>query len=249
MKIVIIIPAYNEALNLSELLPEVKNLTNEYDVVIINDASKDNTAYQVKKSGFNVINLPVNLGIGGAMQTGYLYAYYNLYDIAVQLDGDGQHDPEHIGKLLEPIFQGEADMVVGSRFIKSDGFQSSFIRRMGIKFFRLLIYVLTGKVFTDPTSGFRACNKAIISHFASYYPSDYPEPETLVSINRLGFTVVEVPVIMRKRVEGQSSINAYKALYYMVKVTLAILIDIMKKDRKETYTHDGTKASDFSDDC
>ena len=195
MRVLIIIPAFNEAQNISKLLNNISSLETNYDVLVINDASQDNTSFIAKDLGFTVADLPINLGIGGAMQTGYLYAYYNSYDIAVQVDGDGQHDPQYIEKLISPIINKKADMVIGSRFIDRAGFQSSFVRRLGIVFFQKLIYILTGKKFTDPTSGFRACNKAIIAHFARYYPFDYPEPETLVAMNRQGFKLVEVPVI------------------------------------------------------
>ena len=247
MKTLVIIPAYNESKNIERLLTTIRTLGKEFDVVVINDASIDNTSYLAKKTGFQVIDLPANLGIGGAMQTGYLYAYYNLYDIAVQLDGDGQHDPREIDKIIAPLIAGEADMVIGSRFIENHGFQSTFMRRFGIRFFKGLIRFLTGQKFTDPTSGFRACNKAIIAHFAMYYPFDYPEPETLVTMSRKGYKLIEIPVVMYERESGHSSIQSLKQVYYMVKVTLAILIEMLKNYKLVRYTYDGDKAAAFSD--
>lgn len=248
MKVLLIIPAYNEAANLPALIGQVRALAQtDYDILIINDGSHDNTASTARELGAILVDLPVNLGIGGAVQTGYIYAYYNMYDVAVQMDGDGQHDPRYLEALIQPIADGAADMVIGSRFIKKDGFQSTFLRRMGIKFFTLLIAMLTGKKFTDPTSGFRACSQAVISHFAGYYPSDYPEPESLVTMVMHGYRLVEVPVIMRERAAGRSSIHLVKGIYYMIKVTLAILVEMIKNHDKERYTYDGTKVSSISD--
>lgn len=216
-------------------------------MVVINDASDDNTSSIVKAAGFSVIDLSSNLGIGGAMQTGYLYAYNHDYDIAVQLDGDGQHDPIYIERLVAPIIQDEADMVIGSRFIEYDGFQSTRLRRMGIEFFKSIISLLTGEKFTDPTSGFRACNKVIIEHFAHYYPFDYPEPETLVMMLRAGYRLLEIPVIMRERAGGHSSIQSLKSLYYMIKVTMAIMIEMIKSHDVKEYENDRNETTVFSD--
>lgn len=246
MKILIIIPAYNEERNIEPLLNNLLSLKEKYDILVVNDASKDATSEIANRRGIKVADLPVNLGIGGAMQTGYLYSYYNNYDIAVQLDGDGQHDPQFLESIIAPIISGKADMVVGSRFIEKDGFQSTKFRRFGIIFFRKLIFLLTRQIFTDPTSGFRACNRFIIAHFALSYPYDYPEPETLVSICRRGFKLMEVPVVMRDRFSGQSSIRTFGTIYYMVKVTLAILMEVMRKNGRENYSIYGTQASSMS---
>lgn len=215
--------------------------------MVINDASDDNTSSIVKAAGFPSINLSANLGIGGAMQTGYLYAYNHDYEIAVQLDGDGQHDPIYIDKIIAPIINNEADMVIGSRFIEYDGFQSTRLRRLGIGFFRKFISLLTGAKFTDPTSGFRACNKLIIAHFARYYPFDYPEPETLVMMRRNGYRLVEIPVMMHERAGGRSSIQSLKTLYYMIKVTMAIMIEMIKSPDIEEDIHDRNKTTVVSD--
>ena len=171
----------------------------------------------------------MNLGIGGAVQTGYLYAARNGYDIAVQVDGDGQHDPKFLSKMAEFIEAEHADMVIGSRFINKEGFQSSGARRVGIKYFTMLIKLLTGAKITDPTSGLRMVNREIIEFFAEEYPKDYPEPESVVAILRRKKKVLELPVIMRERSGGVSSISMKKSVYYMIKVSLAILIERIRK--------------------
>ena len=171
----------------------------------------------------------MNLGIGGAVQTGYLYAARNGYDIAVQVDGDGQHDPKFLSKMAEFIEAEHADMVIGSRFINREGFQSSGARRVGIKYFTMLIKLLTGAKITDPTSGLRMVNREIIEFFAEEYPKDYPEPESVVAILRRKKKVLELPVIMRERSGGVSSISMKKSVYYMIKVSLAILIERIRK--------------------
>jgi len=229
MKILVIIPAHNESKNIVDLLKKFDKVTLSIDIVVIDDASQDNTSTIAQNMGAKIIRLPFNLGIGGTMQTGYLYAYYNDYDITVQVDGDGQHNPGDIETLVNPIINNEADMVIGSRFIEFKGFQSSYIRQLGIKYFENLIYLITGNRYTDPTSGFRACNRKVFANFVKYYPCDYPEPESLVTISRKKLKVIEVPTVMNERKEGQSSIRSFKILYYMFKVTLAILIDIFKK--------------------
>lgn len=230
MKTLAIIPAYNEEGNLGPLLEKMNHY--EIDVLVINDCSTDDTLNVCKSYGVRHIDLPNNLGIGGAVQAGYQYAQKYNYDIAIQIDGDGQHNPEFISTLIAPILNNEADMVIGSRYITKEGFQSSFFRRMGIKHFSTLIKILFRKSITDPTSGFRACSKSVIHLFAKRYPSDYPEPETIVTLLRRRLKVTEVPVIMNSRANGISSINKLKAVYYMLKVSLAILIDFFR-DHKE----------------
>lgn len=231
MRILLIIPAFNESKNIAKLLDEIISLKLGIDALVINDASRDNTSELAKLHGAIVIDLPVNLGIGGAVQTGYLYALKNNYDVAIQVDGDGQHNPEFIPQLLESIKRGEADMVIGSRFIDYSGFQSSKARRMGIGFLQKLIYFVAGAKITDPTSGFRACNKKIISIFSRYYPYDYPEPESIVYVLRHKCIVKEIPVIMRERIGGESSIRPIHAFYYMLKISIAIVFDKIKKNQ------------------
>jgi glycosyltransferase involved in cell wall biosynthesis len=234
-KKLIIIPAYNESTNLIHVVDDIKKNAPDFDYVIINDRSTDNTEQICKEHGFNYVSLPINLGIGGAMQTGYKYAQKYGYEIAVQFDGDGQHDAAYIYNLLDALDEKGADMVIGSRFINKEGFQSSFSRRVGIRFFEKLIKSVTGKQIKDATSGFRMVNGRVIDLFCNYYPQDYPEPESIVSVFRNGFKVEEVPVLMRERMGGTSSIVSFKVVYYMIKVTLAILIDKLKEKRKENF--------------
>jgi len=232
VKILIIVPAFNEGANIERTLREILAQPVPVKVLVINDGSVDGTAEIAERVGAKVVNLPFNLGIGGAVQAGYRYAFENDFDVAVQVDGDGQHDPVYLAQLIAPVLQGEAQMCVGSRFLEhKEGFQSSYVRRVGIGFFHFLIRVLTGLKVTDPTSGFRACGRKLIEFFAHYYPLDFPEPEAIVVVRRMGAKVVEVPVKMRARKAGKSSIGKLKSVYYMVKVTLAILLHMIK-DRK-----------------
>ena len=229
MKKLIIIPAYNEQESIKKTVEDIIKNAPEFDYIVINDCSTDRTKEICETEKFNVVHLPVNLGIGGAVQTGYLYAARNGYDIAVQVDGDGQHDPKFLSKMAEFIEAEHADMVIGSRFINKEGFQSSGARRVGIKYFTMLIKLLTGAKITDPTSGLRMVNREIIEFFAEEYPKDYPEPESVVAILRRKKKVLELPVIMRERSGGVSSISMKKSMYYMIKVSLAILIERIRK--------------------
>lgn len=225
MKKLIIIPAYNESANIEKTIEAICKDAPQFDYVIINDCSTDITREICEKNHFNLVNLPINLGIGGAVQTGYRYGWKNGYDIAVQVDGDGQHDPKFLQKMADFLEINNLDMVIGSRFIEKEGFQSSGTRRLGIKYFTILIRLLTGTIITDPTSGLRMVNKDIMKLFAYDYPKDYPEPESVVAILRRKKRVKEIPVIMKERQGGTSSISPKKSVYYMIKVTLAILIE------------------------
>lgn len=229
MKKLIIIPAFNEEENIEKTVTSIEKDAKEFDYVIINDCSTDRTKQICEQKGYNIVNLPINLGIGGAVQTGYKYAYINGYDVAVQVDGDGQHDPEFLNEMAKYIEKNKVDMVIGSRFIEKKGFQSSVARRMGIKFFSTLIKVLTGAVITDPTSGLRMVGRNVMEIFAKDYPRDYPEPESVVAVLRKNLVVKEIPVIMHERGGGVSSISPKKSIYYMIKVTLAILIERIRK--------------------
>lgn len=232
MKILIIIPAYNEERALPLLLREIQSLYPQYDTVVINDGSRDRTREAAEKEGFTVVSLPFNLGIGGAMQTGFKIAVRENYDVAVQMDGDAQHDPRFLPQILGPVLSGELDLCIGSRFLSGrSAFQSTFSRRLGIRFFARLLGWMTGLYLTDPTSGFRAVGKNLIRRFAEYYPVDFPEPEAIQMAKRFGAKMGEVPVQMRKRLGGTSSIRYFATLYYMVKVTLAILIDALKRKK------------------
>ena len=184
MKKLVIIPAYNEKDSIVNTVKDIKDNAQGFDYIVVNDCSTDNTYDVCVENGLKVINLPLNLGIGGAVQTGYLYAFQNGYDIAVQFDGDGQHDAAYLNEMADYLVKNECDMVIGSRFIEKEGFQSSFIRRVGIKYFTFLIHLLTGKTITDPTSGMRMCNRRTIEMFAKEYPIDYPEPESTVRLIR-----------------------------------------------------------------
>ncbi len=223
-KVLLIIPAYNEAENIEKVINNIVQNYPQYDYVIVNDGSRDDTEEICLKNHYQVLNLPLNLGIGGAVQTGYRYALKNHYDIAIQIDGDGQHDIAYVEKLIEPIISGRADITIGSRFIEREGFQSSVTRRMGISLLSGLIHVLCLKKVRDVTSGFRAVNEKFIKVYAENYPSDYPEPEAIVAAIMHRGRIEEVPVIMKERMAGNSSINLKRSVYYMVKVTLAILV-------------------------
>lgn len=229
MKKLIIIPAYNESECIERTIQDIEKHAQGFDYLIVNDCSTDNTREICERNCFNLLNLPINLGIGGAVQTGYRYAWEHGYDMAVQFDGDGQHDASFLPQMSEAMVKEGADMLIGSRFIEKEGFQSSFIRRVGITYFTGLIKALTGKTITDPTSGLRMINRSVIEIFAKDYPKDYPEPESVVAVLRNKKRVKEIPVVMRERQGGSSSIGSVKSVYYMVKVTLAILVESLRR--------------------
>lgn len=224
MKVLIIIPAYNEAENIEKLIDSIKELCPFADYLVVNDCSKDDTGEILHRVNANYMCNPVNLGIGGTVQGGYVYALKNGYDIAIQVDGDGQHDISYLKDMIEPIEKGEADIVIGSRFIEKQGFQSSTGRRFGINFLSSLIKLCTGIQIKDVTSGFRAVNRKFIKIYADDYPQDYPEPEAIVAGVMHGGVIKEIPVMMKERAGGTSSINLWKSIYYMIKVSLAIII-------------------------
>ena len=230
-KLAIVIPAYNESASISGLIREL-NATQidgfQLVPVVVNDCSKDNTAEIVRKENCVLIDLPVNLGIGGAVQSGFIYAYENNFDFAIQVDGDGQHPPREIVKLLNCLIAENANIVIGSRFISKEGFQSSGLRRMGINYLRYLILLLTGKKITDATSGFRLFDRKTLELVQNYYPDEYPEPESLIYFHRKKLKIVETQVEMLERQGGVSSIRAFKTIYYMVKVSLAIFYTFIR---------------------
>lgn len=234
MKVLIIIPAYNEEKSIEKVVENLINNYPQYDYLIVNDGSTDRTEEICREKNYNFVTLPVNLGIGGGVQTGYMYAVKNDYDIAIQTDGDGQHNPEYIEKLIEPIVKGEADMTIGSRFIEKEGFQTSFMRRMGINIIKGVIKMCCGVTIKDNTSGFRASSKELTKYFSENYAQDYPEPEAIVTSVLNGYTVKEVPVVMNEREEGVSSINAAKSIYYMIKVSLALMIHRLGYQKKRS---------------
>lgn len=221
-RVLIVIPAYNEEQNLEKLVAQIT--ARGWDYVVINDGSADGTAVLCRSRGINFVDLPANLGIGGAVQTGHLYALQHGYDVDVQVDGDGQHDISYVPHLLAAIEDG-ADVAVGSRFVEpSRGFKSTALRRVGIRWLNGCIRLACGASITDATSGFRASGRRALTLFARDYPTDYPEPESLVAAVKHGLDVREVPVRMRERQGGLSSITMTKSVYYMIKVTLAVLI-------------------------
>lgn len=232
MKTLIIIPAYNERENILNTINDIRENGGNVDYVVINDCSTDDTAEILQGSDANYINLPINLGIGGGVQTGYRFAEENGYDIAIQFDGDGQHDASYIQALIAPIERGEADMVVGSRFIEKQGFQSSAARRTGILVLSTLLRVLCGIKVKDVTSGMRATGRRMIHEFAKNYAQDYPEPEAILTAGLNGARIKEVPVKMRERAGGVSSISTMKSAYYMIKVSLALVLGRISYKRR-----------------
>jgi len=224
MKIMVVVPAYNEEKNIYKVVASVKKCHPEIDVVVVNDGSKDNTCFEAKRAGAFVIDLPQNLGIGGAVQTGYLYGKRNDYDVVIQIDGDGQHDPKDISRLVEVIENKEADMVIGSRFVEQTDYKSNSMRKLGINFFSRFVSFVCQQNFYDTTSGYRAANRKVIELFSTYYPKDYPEVETIVYAIKRGIKIKEISVDMNKRQGGKSSITPLKSVYYMIKVMSAILL-------------------------
>lgn len=241
MKVILIIPAYNEEANILKVYNTIKEYNekneNKLDYIVINDASTDSTLEILKENNINHIDLVQNLGIGGAVQTGYKYAYQNDYDIAIQFDGDGQHDINYVKKICEPIINKEVDMCIGTRYLdkSSSEFQSTFMRRFGKNIISVLIKLFCKKQITDPTSGFRAVNKEVIKIFAKNYPIEYPEPESTMELLINNYNIVEVPVSMNERQGGKSSINIWKSADYMIKVSLALIIDSLnfKKEKRK----------------
>lgn len=224
MRILVVIPCYNEEASIDYVISRLDKQECNIDYIIINDCSTDNTEYISRNGGYNYISLPINLGIGGCVQTGYKYALENGYDIVIQHDGDGQHDPRYFKTIIDPILSGQADIVIGSRFIDNEGFRSTGLRRLGISFLSMLIYLCSGIKIRDATSGYRAVNKDYIKYFALRYAQDYPEPESIMDAALNNAKIMEVPVIMEERKEGKSSINSFRSLYYMIKVSLAIIL-------------------------
>jgi len=230
-EILIIVPAFNEAEGIAGVIAHIRSALPDADVLVVNDGSSDDTGKLAEAAGALVVHLPANLGIGGAVQTGYRFAAERGYRYAAQIDGDGQHDPADFGRLLEQLKKSGADMAVGSRFLEKRGFQSTFVRKIGIDLLAALVSGLLGKKITDPTSGYRLCGRKAIELFACDYPTDYPEVEALVLLDNFGCTFVETPVVMKARQAGTSSISAFKSVYYMVKVILAVLIAKSRKKK------------------
>lgn len=228
-KMLVIIPAYNEQANIANVIKTLRQHVPHVDIAVVNDGSHDQTGHEAEAAGAIVLHMPYNVGIGAAVQTAFMFAHAYDYDVVVRSDGDGQHDSEQIQKLVDTLQSGVADMVVGTRFIEHEGYQTSLPRRAGIIILSTLISAIIKQPVTDPTSGFAAFNRRTVQLFAQNYPHDYPEPEGLVVAHRAGLRIREVPVTMKARQGGQSSITSLRSVYYMLKVTLAILISVMRK--------------------
>jgi glycosyltransferase involved in cell wall biosynthesis len=226
---VAIVPAYNEEGSIAGVIEELRAFDPGMDVVVVSDGSTDRTAQIAERAGAHVVRLPFNLGIGGAVQTGFRFAFENGFQVAVRVDGDGQHDPSQLGTVLEPVLAGEADIAVGSRFAGAEGYRSSRSRRAGIRILAWAVSRLIGQRVTDTTSGFQALNRKAIALFAADYPHDYPEVEATVMVARHRLTLCEVPVSMRERGHGRSSITALRSVYYMVKVLLALFVGLFRR--------------------
>ena len=224
-KILVLIPCYNEESNIVSTVEHLRATCPEVDFLVINDCSTDVSEALLREKNYPFLDLPVNLGIGGGMQCGYQYAVRNHYDVTVQMDGDGQHDPAYLQTIVQPVLDDACDMCIGSRFITNEGFQTSFMRRVGIRFLSGMIHILCGRRVLDVTSGFRAVNAKLAQYFSLHYAIDYPEPEAILASSLVGFRVKEAPVIMHERQGGASSIFGFKSAYYMIKVSLALIID------------------------
>ena len=226
---VAIVPALNEERNIRRVIEELRAFDPQLDVVVVSDGSVDRTAAVASAAGAHVVQLPFNLGIGGAVQTGFQYAWEHGYGLAVRCDGDGQHDPSELPKVLAPVLAGEADIVVGTRFGETGGFRSSAARRIGIRVLALVVSTIAGQRVTDTTSGFQALNRKALALFAADYPHDYPEVEGMVMTIRHRLRLQEVPVRMREREHGRSSITALRSIYYMLKVLLALFVGLFRR--------------------
>jgi len=224
MNALAIIPALNEERNLPGVLQRLRRDAPEWDVCVVDDGSTDRTAVVAREHGALVLRLPMNLGIGGAVQTGYLWAREHNYDVAAQIDGDGQHEPRFLAEALEAIMVGQADFVVGSRYLGAGGFQSTLLRRVGTSSLSSFLRLRCRAKVTDPTSGFRVAGRRAISLFAANYPVDYPEPEAIALAIRNGLVIREIPVVMRNRQHGASSIGIGRTIYYLLKVSVALLL-------------------------
>jgi glycosyltransferase involved in cell wall biosynthesis len=228
-KVLVVVPAYNEADSIGGVISQIRTGVPETDVLVIDDGSTDATAAIAQAAGAFVVSLPHNLGIGSAVQTGYIFAAEMAYDIAVQVDGDGQHNPTEIPEIVAPLLAGQADVVIGSRYIEDRGYITPFLRQMGIFVLATIVSFIIRQRVTDTTSGFRAVNRRVIEFCAREYPRDYPEPESVVLFRRAGFRVREIPVTMNPRYGGKSSITPMRSFYYMVKVLLAIFIGLLRR--------------------
>ncbi len=237
-RVLVVVPAHNEAGRIGDVVSEIRRKAPEVDIVVIDDASQDHTGAEARATGCKVIRLPVNLGIGGAVQAGFKYAHESGYDIVVQIDGDGQHDPGFLGELIEPVLRDQADMVIGSRYFpgaEDRDYKTPITRKVGIALFSWLTTIIIGRRITDVTSGFRAINRKVLSFFAREYPTDFPDSEAAILVHYLGGRIQEIPVKMRLRRGGKSSTTPIKSLYYPFKVVISILATLLReKPRADT---------------
>ena len=234
MKILIIVPAFNEEGSLPKLLDELANYRDRYDILVVDDGSRDDTAIMARERDIPVVQLPANLGIGGAVQAGFKYAVAKKYDIAVQLDGDGQHDPTWLDQVITPIIQGKANCVIGSRYLKENfdrDYHTPFFRRLGMIFSSSVLFLATGKWIADTTSGFRALDHQALKYFSNNYPTDHPEAEALLMLLQMGFVIKEVPIKMRSRQTGTSLFTWVKAVKYPVRVLIGFLGLLIQRKR------------------
>jgi glycosyltransferase involved in cell wall biosynthesis len=225
-----IVPALNEEGSIVSVIEGIRAFDPGFEIVVVADGSTDRTPQMAEAAGATVLRLPFNLGIGGAVQTGFRYAYENGFQLAVRLDGDAQHDPQELPSILAPVLADEADICVGSRFAGEASFRSTRSRRLGIRILAQAVSLLVRRRLTDPTSGFQALNRHAIRLFAADYPHDYPEVEATVMCFRHKLRLVEAPVRMRERSSGSSSITALRSIYYMVKVLLAIFVGVFRRN-------------------
>lgn len=232
-RVLVIIPAYNEAETIAGVIGNVQRQAPDYDILVVDDGSRDNTAAIAGAFlGVRLVRLPYNLGIGGAMQTGYKYALRNGYDVAVQCDADGQHPVDRIQDLVGHVLAGSADIIIGSRYVADTGYTPSVSRRVGKSILSRVVDTIVGAGITDTTSGFRAANRNVIAAFARSYPEDYPEAEALVLLHKAGLKAAELPVEMLPRQGGRTSISPRNAAYYMIKVGLAIFINVFRRNTR-----------------
>ena len=232
VKVLVVIPAYNEHDNLARTIDEVKLKAPFADLLVVNDCSRDETAGMAEKNGVNVVNLPFNLGIGGAVQTGFKYALHNDYDVVVQVDADGQHDASYLSGLIDCLLAGKADIIIGSRYLDDDPLEMPLLRNLGIRYFSWLTSKVVGQKITDCSSGFRALNREAVRFFSENYPVDFPDAEALILARRAGLKIAELPVRFRNRSKGKSSLHSLRFLYYPVKETLSIMTILTKRQKQ-----------------
>ena len=233
MKTMVLIPAYNEEARIAEVVGSVRRVVPEYDIIVVNDGSRDNTAASANAMGATVISHPFNMGYGVAIQTGYKYAHANGYDFIIQMDGDGQHDPAYIQHLLKPVMAGESDFAIGSRFLEVESYEPSLARRIGMTLFRKAVSWLTGMRITDSTSGYQAFNREVARYFTTeVFPCDYPDADMLITLHRAGFSIREIPVRMYANTEGKSMHGGLTSLYYIFKMFLSIFVTLLRKKER-----------------